>query len=77
MDGSIICIGLAEIQLFEKNGFHAYNSPYDFILNCIEPLFEKIHFLVFLLLYNNTNLTNSIYPLDKHEENSFQDYRSH
>ena len=47
MDGSIICIGLAEMRLFEKNGFHAYNSPYDFILNCTEPFFEKIHFLVF------------------------------
>ena len=47
MDGSIICIGLAEMRLFEKNGFHAYNSPYDFILNCTEPFFEKIHILVF------------------------------
>ena len=32
---------------WKKNGFHAYNSPCDFILNCTEPFFEKIHFLVF------------------------------
>lgn len=59
MDGSIICIGLAEVQLFE-NGFHVYVFPYDFILNCIELSFENVYFLGFLWLYKSYEFYISI-----------------